>query len=314
MKIVLANMDYRTHMTSEGNEFQLGLEQAGWTLTGIGFDDRRDVPELLRHYKPEAIIVHDKRDWDPHSGICYRGGIDFKQLGALASYDAMKFAVVKDAGSSIDYHRRFCEEIQADAVITYYHESAVTKLSPWMCEYELIRTYHSVDSDLTSMIEINKPRQCAIVSGATSQVYPLRNMVIDRAGDIGCRVLRFPGYGNGRCYTPSYLREISEYRVHIATASAFQFALRKIIESVAVGTTPVTNLPTWDILPQSDEALVRVSENADWREVRDAVDYAERTWNSEERAYFAAKANHFYDYRALGARLSQLIAKVPIVA
>ncbi len=312
MKIVLANIDYRTHMSSEGNEFQIGLRSAGWTLTGAGFDECKHVPELLDRYKPEAVVVHDKRDWDPKSSICFRGGIGFTRLDALASYGGgHKLAVVKDAGTDIYYHRQFCEEIRADAVITYYHERSVTRLSPWLQNYPLIRTYHSVDSNIAAQVSFNNQRAGSVVSGAQSTVYPLRNMVIDHARDIGCSVLRFPGYGNRRCYTPRYLTEISQYRVHIATASSYQFALRKIIESVAVGTTPVTDLPAWDELPEIDAALIRIPSNVTWHEVRDVVEHADRTWNAEERAEFAAKANRFYDYRAIGERLSRLIAKVP---
>jgi hypothetical protein len=33
-KLVLANIDYRRHMTDEGEQLQAGLEAAGWILAG----------------------------------------------------------------------------------------------------------------------------------------------------------------------------------------------------------------------------------------------------------------------------------------
>lgn len=306
-KIVLANVDYRQHMTSEGNELQLGLEAAGWTLVGFGYGDGcRDVPTLLDRYKPTAVLISDKRDWDPSSTGAFRKDIGFTNLGALSQHaDIFKVCVVKDAGGQQDYHRRFCEEVQAGGIVTYYHDRSVRPLNPWMMGYPTIRTYHSVDGMLRRET-VNRKR--AVVSGALSGVYPLRQMAVLNAGRLGLAILRHPGYSNRGSRTADYLKEISGYKVHVATASRFGFALRKIIESVLVGTTPVTDLPEYDVLPGIDKALVRVSPTVSVAELRAAIDYAERTWNVDERRQYAEAAARLYDFRATGKALDSAIA------
>jgi hypothetical protein len=208
---------------------------------------------------------------------------------------------VKDAGGSQDYHRRFCEEVEADAVLTYYHDQSVVPLNPWILPYLTIRTFHSIDATL--QLHIPRDRQRAVVSGAMSNAYPLRKMVALHREALGVELLKHPGYSNKGCHTADYLRQIAQYRVHVATASKFGFALRKIIESVAVCTTPVTNLPAHDVLPGIDKALVRIPANASLDEIRDAIDYADRTWNGEERVHYAAICRNFYDFRATGNAL-----------
>jgi hypothetical protein len=314
VKLLLANIDYTPgpgcgHTTDEGDQFQRALEHAGWTLAGAGFGDGcRDVRVLLERFEPELVLVHDKRDLDPASGICFRPGLLPEHLGELAKRrDILKLAVVKDAGSSIEYHRQFCEEIGADGVVTYYHHRSVLNVSPWLKDYLQIRTYHTVDARRCAALNLELPRRRALVSGAVSKTYPLRKLVMDNARQIGVEVLRHPGYRNKGTFTPAYLETLSRYRVHVATCSSYAFALRKIIESVAVGTTPVTNLPSYDVLPAIEGALVRVSPSATLAEVWDAVDAADRTWNLEERLEYAKAAQLFYDFRTQGERLSVAI-------
>ena len=93
----------------------------------------------------------------------------------------------------------------------------------------------------------------------------------------------------------------------VATASRFHFALRKIIESVAVGCAPITNLPAWDVLPEIDEALVRVPDSISTSDLRSVIDEAERAWDLDRARHFAARACDFYDYRAAGLRLDAAI-------
>src|SRR5678815_1320397 len=125
-KVVLANVDYQRHMTSEGDELQRGLESAGWTLSGAGYDGIRDVRQMIDRYKPEAVFVQDKRDWDSSSAGCYNKQIEFQQLHVLNQHpEILKIAVVKDAGTATSYQRGFCEEIAADVVAIYYHEQSV---------------------------------------------------------------------------------------------------------------------------------------------------------------------------------------------
>jgi hypothetical protein len=58
---------------------------------------------------------------------------------------------------------------------------------------------------------------------------------------------------------------------HVATASSYHFALRKIIESVACGCTPVTNLPAYDVLPEIDPVLVRIDDDATEAQIGEAI-------------------------------------------
>ena len=311
MKIVLANVDYQSHTSSEGNELQLGLEHAGWRLCGRGYDGIQDVRELLKRYDPSAVFLQDKRDWDPRSPGSFRKDVGFAGLDALrARSDLLKICVVKDAGSVRRYHFHHCEEVSATAVMNYYHERSVLELNPWLRRLPLIRTYHSIDADFCRDLPFTAGRKRAVVTGATSAVYPVRERVMkavlaDRS--LGIDVYGHPGYHNRGHHTPDYLRMLSGYRVHVATASRYGFALRKLFESVSVGCTPVTNLPEYDVLPEINGALFRVSENASVAEVLDAVAAADQSWNLDERLAWAQKAWAFYDWRAIGVRLSGLI-------
>jgi hypothetical protein len=100
----------------------------------------------------------------------------------------------------------------------------------------------------------------------------------------------------------------------VATASRYGFALRKIVESVAMGATPITDLPAYDVLPEIDQALVRISPVATLAELKEAIDTAERAWNLDRALYFAESARHFYDYRKIGKRLDRLILEARAIA
>ena len=97
------------------------------------------------------------------------------------------------------------------------------------------------------------------------------------------------------------------YKVSVATASLYGFALRKIIESVAAGCIAVTNLPESDVLPEIDGALWRVSQEAKIGEVEDAVAQAEAAWDLDAAIEWSKRACRFYDWRAVGQRLSDSI-------
>ena len=129
-RLFLGNADYARHMTDEGDQLQRGMEAAGWTLVLPGSTDghetERHVPALLDKYSPTHVFVHDKRDWSEDSPICYRKGIGYTGIEALAECkDVERFCVVKDAGSMREFHRAFVEEIDATAVVVYYHPDSV---------------------------------------------------------------------------------------------------------------------------------------------------------------------------------------------
>lgn len=308
MKLLLGNVDYRTHTTDEGNQFQIGLEHAGWKITGMGFDGMTFVPKILETYRPTHVVVHDKRDWDNKSAICFKQGIAFRNVGELARHgELFRACVIKDAGSSVDYHHQFADEIGANALIVYYHPWSCSTVAPWMRDRRMIRTYHSLDMNTANEIGFPKRRKRVLVSGAVSDTYPLRKMVMKNAPNVGIDLVKHPGYGNTMPHTPRYLRTISEYKVHVATASKYGFALRKIIESVAMGATPITDLPAYDVLPEIDQALVRIPTSSSMQDVLEAIGQADQKWNYDERLHYANIARQWYDWRAVGQRLSEAL-------
>lgn len=312
MKIVLANRDYITHTSDEGQQLQFGLQHAGWTLCGTGYgDDCHDVAALLDRHLPEAVFVQDMRDMDPANDGCYDKTVGFHNLSALRDYPGFVVAPLKDAGSMHDYQRRFLDDIGADACVIYYHPQSVLAAGDWAGR-RFIRTWHSADAELIGEIPMAADRKRGIVTGAIGKrVYPVRSKVFRHADRVGIDTLKHPGYGNAGRHTPDYLRTLAGYKVHVATASKYGFALRKIIESVAVGCTPVTDLPEYDVLPEIDGALLRIRPGAALWEVTDAVNRAERQWDLDERMAWAEKARKWYDWRAMGTRLSNAIHEYP---
>lgn len=316
MNLVLANKSYETHMTDEGLQLQEGLRSAGWKLSGAGYDGYRHVRTILNLYRPEHVFVQDKRDWDPDSG-CPGATKDlkFKEIGALASsrWAPRVSLVVKDAGpEGSEYHQAFCEEVKPDAVVIYYHPLSVLKHCYWLQPYRLVRIHHSIDPEAVPPFAPGTSRAPLCGSGAMlEEVYPLRNRVAPRAGEFGMSWLRHPGYQNDRGpATPHYLRFLNHHKVSFATASSYGFALRKIIESVACGCTVVTDLPTYDILPEIDRSLIRVKPTISDTDLKLVFEEAVETWEEEGRRKWAERAIAYYDYRTSGARLSEALRKV----
>lgn len=315
-KVMLANIDYLAHMTDEGNQLQQGLKEAGWILTGKGFDDLQDCRQIVDKYQPDMVIVHDRRDWDERLMGSFRRDIAFSNLDALHQVP-VRLAVIKDAGSMVQYHQAFAEEIEATALLTYYHADSVNSRAYWMADYPHIRTYHSVDSEMVRNMDVwytPENRHRGLVSGAVSQeIYPLRLEVKRNHKDLDIDDLPHPGYHNRGTHTRRYLRALSQYKVHVATASAFHFALRKIIESVAMGCIPITNLPIYDCLPEIDGTLFRVEDWINMKDLKMVIDEAEAMWDlgpATDRRYWANKCLDYYDYKAVGQRLDAQIREV----
>lgn len=309
MNIVLANRDYETHTSSEGNELQLGLEYAGWQLVGRGYDDLHDCRAILDRYQPSAIFVQDCRDWLPTSEICFRKDGAFDNLDAIAHAGVPAFTVLKDAAGWHETQFWCAAMIRAAALALYYHPVAVDRVAPWARHYPKIRIHHSVDYRVVLPFPLAGRRR-GLVSGARASCYPLREMAFEQQNYLGLDALPHPGYGNSGSHTPEYLRILSQYKVHIATASDYGFALRKIIESVVCGATPVTNLQEIDVLPEIDAALVRIPNSISRSQLREIVDEAESSWDVEERWEYARRARQYYDYRAMGLRLSEAMEHV----
>lgn len=308
-RLVLGNSSYENHVTDEGWQLQRGLVESGWKIAGYGFPiNEKNVPKIIQNTKPEIIFIQDVRDWDTNSPGCFDKNVCFENIEALQDLkDTFKLVVVKDAGTVVDYQRDFAKSIGAHAAIIYYHEKAVLAQSPWLSNYPLIRTYHSLDSEVCKKINLGKSRKRGLVSGALGPAYPFRARVMQNANRLNITVLHHPGYGATGSVVNKYLETLSSYKVHIATASKFGFALRKIIESVAMGCTPITDLPKFDVLPEIDEALIRVPSDINHTDLKNAINKAYNSWNQEKAIHFAQKAQAFYDYREVGKRLNAAI-------
>jgi hypothetical protein len=315
MNIVLANADYRSHMTDEGWQLQQGLAHAGWRLVGRGFDpDEVDVQKILDQIEPpEACFIQDARDWDKTHPGCFDPAVSFEHIELLHDQPFPKIVVVKDAGSVVEYQQEFAERVGASMAVHYYHDRSILPLSPWLDALTRLRTYHSVDaSQCIRHYAFGARPKKAMISGAMHpNVYPIRWQFYEAAcsGRSVVDLLPHPGYGNQGRQVDFYLKTLSQYRVHVATASKYGFALRKIIESVAMGCTPVTNLPAFDVLPEIDGALTRIPHRAQYNDICGLIAAAERAWNPEERLHWATRAWAFYDWRAMGTRLAARIAE-----
>lgn len=314
-RLVLANHYYSQHMTNEGLQLQEGLQHAGWTLAGPHYGDgERDVRRLILQYHPEAVFVQDKRDWDPDSG-CPGATPDlkFQYLGVLSGYQGLVSVVVKDGGpDGSDYHEAFCRETKPSAVVLYYHPLSVLKYCPWLSQYKLVRTYHSVShADVPPFARAEDRRPICGSGAMLSDVYPLRNRVAPRASEFGMVWLPHPGYSNNAGPdTPNYLSFLNSFKVHFATSSSYGFALRKIIESVACGCTVVTDLPTYDVLPEIDRAIIRVKPSITDIDLKAVLNEAVASWDESGRWKWAQKALRYYDYREVGFRLSRSLLGV----
>lgn len=305
--LVLGNIDYLLHTSDEGQQLQQGLVEAGWEICGAGYGDGcRDVPTLLERHKPDAIFVQDVRDWLPTSNISFRKDIGFEGIEAIGESDIPAYTVLKDAWGWLPEQSKLASDIKAAGLAVYYHPNVVRHVAEWTDDYRLLRIYHSVDADLIRSLP-QQERKRAIVTGMNAKCYPLRRLAYRNAERLGLEQIKHPGYGNRGADTPNYLRTISQYKVHVATASQWEVCFRKIIESVACGCTPITNLPIYDTLPEIDGALVRVPTDISVPELARVIQQAVDSWDAAERAKWAEKAMAFYDWRNAGRRLSEML-------
>lgn len=314
MNLVLANHTYASHMTDEGLQLQEGLREAGWKLSGPGYDKLWDVRAILHRYNPEHVFVQDKRDFDPSSGCPdVTTETKFRYLRALSQHGGRVSLVVKDAGlEGQEFHHLFCQECDPDAVVIYYHPLSVLKYCPWLSSYHLVRIYHSVNRNHVPGFVLGAHRRPLCGSGAIlDDIYPLRARVCHRATEYGMDWLRHPGYRNTKGpATPLYLRFLSHFKVSFCSASTYGFSLRKIIESVACGCTVVTDLPSYDILPEIDRSMIRVKPSISFADLSLVFQEAVDTWDEDGRKKWAEKAMTYYDYRVSGRRLSDALKKV----
>src|SRR5258708_11028612 len=98
------------------------------------------------------------------------------------------------------------------AWVCYYNPRIVKHLASWVREEHLIRTYHSINSANIPPFSAN--RHGTLLSGAVSQAYPLRKRLFDGAFLLPDTIaLPHPGYHRGGCHTPSFLIQLSKFKV-----------------------------------------------------------------------------------------------------
>jgi hypothetical protein len=309
--MLLGVSSLRTHMTDEAWQLEMGLAWTGYHLCGHGFEESRtDVRQLVEEYQPSIVYVEDQREWDPPARDFRDPSAKFTNVDYLATRpDVFRLTVLKDAQQRPQWHRQSATLIGAHAWIVYYHPKLVKHVAPYVREQHLIRTYHSIDWGKVPTFSGERSK-VAVLSGAISGAYPLRRLLFRKADRIpGLEVLHHPGYGRTRVYSNDYLKQLSQYKVAICTASCYGYALRKLIEATAAGCRVVTTLPVDDVMPGIDGNLTRVSQFATIEEVNQVVQHLAETYDPSLQERYV-EACRWYDFRQVGERLSRNIERL----
>jgi hypothetical protein len=318
-KVGMAVSSMRDHMTDEGWQIFAGLESAGYLLTGSGFspEERRMLETccgcITGRLGPDVVVMQDKREWDVQPGDFRDPAARFTGLHHLKRDPCIfKMTILKDAHQKPQYHRESADEIGCHGWIIYYHPRIVKHVAPYIRLEHCVRTWHSIDKTLVPEYRASDRRNKALVSGAISaKFYPLRTQLFTYSGNMdNCDFLNHPGYHRQGCHTPGYLRTLSGYKVAVCTSSIFGYALRKIIEATACGCKVITNLPADERLPFIDDNLVRLPDQADFRDVRRCVQRAIDNYNPIEQEVLSDLAKECYDYHRLGSLLATDIEKL----
>lgn len=313
-KVFLAVEAMRRHTADAGWQLQTGLEQAGYQLWGYNFDgvyNNVDVIDILDLTEPNIVVLQDKREWESKTASQRLPEMRFENVGILRKRDDIfKLTVLKDAHAKPDYHRQSAEEAGIHAWITYYHPAIVQHVAPYLRAEHCIRTSHSINPRHVPAYSGDRVEK-AIISGATSPVYPLRKRIIQNLRSLpSIEHKGHPGYHAKGCVTPEYLQTLAKYRVSIATSSYFGYALRKIIEGTVCGCIVITDLPVDDVLPVVEENLVRVSPNISFDELHRRLRKLYSEYNPDRQEDIAKRAIAYYDYRVVGLRLAKNIEQL----
>lgn len=310
-KVACAVPSMKTHMSDEGWQLMQALESAGYTLRGynLGGVDLRPIIDSLN---PGTVVMQDKREWD---WTCNKLAHRYEKFNKVTHLrrehhpEIFKLTIVKDAHQRPEYHSHSAEEIDCHAWIIYYHPRIVTHLARYIRPEHAIRTYHSIDPALIPK-RLDSLRKGCLLSGAISAVYPLRRSLFQFSHALHhVDVMFHPGYVNNRCFTPDFLKRLTHYKVAICTSSLLGYSLRKLIEATACGCRVITDLPVDDVLPEIDENLVRVPNKFESgthlvEYFNDLLNNLYSTYDSDRQKHFADLAKKWYDYRAVGKRLS----------
>ena len=313
-KLGLAVESMRSHMTDEGWQVFSGLEYAGYELCGHALThDVTSVEWMLNHLYPAVVVLQDKREWDVRPGDFRDAKAYFHHVQALRRRDDIfKLTILKDAHNRPNYHRDSAEEIGCHAWVVYYSPKIVKHLAPFVREEHLLRVYHTLDPRVVPAYSPDG-RKGVLLSGAVSDAYPFRKRLTNSRGELyETAYLSHPGYHRHGSQTPGFLKDLTNYKVAICTASRYGYALRKIIEATAAGCIVVTNLPEDEILPKIDGNLVRVDSSISLQSLNDVLRSLCNDYIPEEQEYYALRAQEYYDFRVAGERLALDIAKMRV--
>lgn len=306
-RLVLGVSSMKDHMTDEGWQLTHGLSQHGYIHCGHGLPEPcTHVPTLLNKYSPSVVVVQDKREWLPTGDFRDQNAV-FTDINVLAErHDIFKLTVIKDAQQRPGFHRASADEIGCHAWIHYYHPSIVHHLQPYIRPMDLIRTWHTVDATALLGLLWSTQRQGAILSGAISSAYPLRQRIAN--GRLPIHVLRHPGYHRRGCATKGYVQTLAGYKVAICTASKYGYSLRKMVEATVAGCIVVTDLPVDEKLPFGTDAnLVRIHPNISMQDLGALLKDLEAEWNNDVQQAHAENALWGFDYHRVTGVLAQMI-------
>lgn len=308
-RMALAVESMKDHMTDEGWQIMLGLRHAGYRLAGRGCEiNCCNVESVVRNRNPNVVLVQDKREWDVSNmrGNFRDPAARFVNYESLAErHDVFKLTILKDAHNSPTYHEQSAREMGVHAWVIYYNPQRVHQLASYTRPQHLIRTYHSVNADVVPDYS-PKCRTGCLLSGAVSNAYPLRRMLVNNLGQLPeTTYLPHPGYHRNGTATNEFLKTLSRFKVAICTASVYGYALRKIIEATAAGCVVLTDLPYDDPLPGIDGNLVRVGPDATGRHMGTLIQMLCDEYEPARQEHYAKIAKQRYDYRAVGTILAE---------
>ncbi len=318
-RVALTVASMRNHTSDEGWQLMQGLQYGGYLLAGYGvetvrrygdcefLDDLVSVPKILDWCNPSVVVVQDKREWEGRTADRIPDPrVRFSNIEALRTRpDVFKLTVLKDAHQQPSYHRDSADEMGCHAWIVYYHPGIVKHLAPYVRPKHLIRTYHSIDSDIVPIFTPEGRSGCLLSGAMNRTVYPLRSRLYnDRHSIPDLTWQRHPGYHSRGSDTPAYLKTLSRFKVAICTSSIYGYAVRKIVEATACGCRVITDLPSDDVLPEIDGNLTRVPSTIPTSEMNSLIRSLIATYDDTTQYGYVFCTKRYYDYRILGKKLA----------
>jgi len=307
--VMMAVECFARHMSSEGWQLQDGLRAAGARLVGYGYDEAlTNTPTILEQYAPSVVVVQDQREWDASKPGCFDKQAAFHATEALREHDdVFCVTVIKDAHHDPTYTAANHCRMGVHAWLHYYHPAVISRLAPWLRPEHMIRVHHTVSPDEIPPFVPGKNRDGCLLSGAVAaHWYPLRSRLWHAQLPHTDR-WRHPGYHARGHHTPVFLRAMGGYKAAICTTSIFGYALRKIVEAVACGCVPITDLPVADVIPEVDPWLERVPFDISEGAMGDVIKRIIADYDEEYRREGARVALERFDYRTEGRRVMSAI-------